>query len=147
MNLKYQAIPGFVQKISLLKTSSLGLAPYAQTADILPIPLTAAQFWYTLDTWNDRQSIPYHPRAISLSSPWITRQMATAVKTTPFQIWLGNHKFFGPLDCRDSVYWTPEKIQCPYRNLYYQDRRFSFKRESRIPDEIYWKLNWKSRDK
>ncbi len=36
MNLKYQEILGFVQKASLLNPSSLGLAPYAQTADILP---------------------------------------------------------------------------------------------------------------
>jgi hypothetical protein len=36
MNLKYQKITGFVQKDSLLNPSSLGLAPYAQTEDILP---------------------------------------------------------------------------------------------------------------
>jgi len=34
MNLKYQEIPGFVQKASLLNPSSLGLAPYAQAEDI-----------------------------------------------------------------------------------------------------------------
>jgi hypothetical protein len=36
MNLKYQENTGFVQKVSLLNPSSLGLAPYAQTEDILP---------------------------------------------------------------------------------------------------------------
>ena len=37
INLKYQANPGLVQKTSLLNPSSLGLAPYAQTEDTLPL--------------------------------------------------------------------------------------------------------------